>query len=196
MAIIHGKVIGGEGFIPGVSVEIKNEQFETLYKTISDEAGDFSLSVPDGIYPFLTAVRDYGDRYLEYWAQNVPAQRELTLDVHIDTVGVYGLHAFHVKGAANALTVYFRPMSLQKFKSGAHDIAPELGKRNITVLVDGQQSEIYCLNRVQEYAGEDAGLLTAYLLQASVTLNADEWKRVDVTVRDSEEQFGCATLFR
>lgn len=196
MAIIHGTVIGGEGILPGVSVEIKNEQFETLYETVSDEAGTFSLSVPDGIYPFLTAVRDYGDRYLEYWAQNVPAQRELTLDVRIDTVEVYGLHAFHVKGAANALTVYFRPMSLQKFKSGAHEIAPDLDKCNITVLVDGQQSEIYSLNRVQEYAGEDVGLLTAYLLQVSVPLNADEWKRVDVTVRDNEEQFGCATLFR
>ena len=196
MAIIHGTVTGGDGILPGVSVEIKNEQFETLYETVSDETGTFSLSVPDGIYHFLTAVREYGDRYLEYWAQNIPAQRELTLNVRIDTIEVYGLHAFHVKGAANALTVYFRPMSLQKFKSGAHDIAPELGKCNITVLVDGQQSEVYSLNRVQEYAGEDVGLLTAYLLQVSVPLNADEWKRVDVTVRDNEEQFGCATLFR
>ena len=196
MAIIHGTTIGGEGILSGVSVEVKNEQFETIYETVSDEAGFFSLSVPDGIYPFLTAVREYGDRYLEYWAQNVPAQRELTLDVRIDTVEVYGLHAFHVKGAANALTVYFRPMSLYKFKSGAHDIAPELDKRGITILVDGQQSEIYSLTRVQEYAGEDVGLLTAYLLQASVPQDADEWKRVDVTVRDSDGRFGCATLFR
>ncbi len=196
MAIIHGTAIGGEGVLSDVSVELKNERFETIYETVSDEAGRFSLSVPDGTYPFLTAVREYGDRYLEYWAQNVPAQGELTLDVCIDTLEVYGLHAFHVKGAANALTVYFRPMSLQKFRSGAHDIAPKLDKRSITVLVDGQQSEVYSLNRVQEYAGEDAGLLTAYLLQASVPRDADEWTRVDITVRDSDGRFGCAALFR
>ena len=196
MAILHGTAIGREGVLPGVCVEIKNEQFETLYEAVSDEAGLFSLFVPDGVYPFLTAVREYGDRCLEYWAQDVPARGELTLDIHIDTVEVYGLHAFHVKGAANALTVYFRPMSLQKFKSGAHDIAPELDKHNITVLIDGQQSKIYTLNRVQEYVGEDVGLLTAYLLQTSVPQDADEWKRVDVTVRDNDGRFGCATLFR
>ena len=196
MAILHGTAMGGDGILPGVRVEIKNDRFETLYETVSDEAGHFSLSVPDGAYPFLTAVREYGDRYLEYWAQNIPARGEWTLDVRIDTLEVYGLHVFHVKGAANALTVYFRPMSLQKYRSGAHDIAPELDKHSITVLVDGRQSEVYALNRVQEYAGEDAGFLTAYLLQASVPRDADEWKRVDVTVRDSDGRFGCAALFR
>ncbi len=196
MAILRGTTIGRERILPGVCVEIKNEQFETLFETVSDEAGHFSLSVPDGVYPFLTAVREYGDRYLEYWAQDVPARGELTLDIRIDAVEVYGLHAFHVKGAANALTVYFRPMSLRKFKARAHDIAPELDKRDVTVLVDGQQSEIYTLNRVQEYAGEDTGLLTAYLLQASVPQDADKWKQVDVTVRDSDGRFGCATLFQ
>ncbi len=196
MAIIHGTAMGGKGALSGVSVEIKNERFETIYAAISDEAGYFSLSVPDGIYPFLTAVREYGDHYLEYWAQNIPVQGELTLNVCIDTVEVYGLHAFHVKGAANALTVYFRPMSLEKFKSGAHDIAPELDKRGITVLVDGQQSVIYALNRVQEYSGEEVGLLTAYLLQVSVPEDADDWKRVDIMVNDGDGRFGCATLFR
>ena len=196
MAIIRGTAMGGEGALSGVSVEIKNERFETLYGTVSGEDGLFSLFVPDGTYPFLTAVREYGSRYLEYWAQNVPARGELTLDVRIDTLEVYGLHAFHIKGAANALTVYFRPMSLHLFRSGARDIAPELEKRHITVLVDGQQSEIYCLNRVREYAGGDDGLMTAYLLQVSVPQSADEWRRVDVTVRDGDGHFGGAALFR
>ena len=58
MAIIHGTTIGGEGILSGVSVEVKSEQFETIYETVSDETGFFSLSVPDGVYPFLTAVRE------------------------------------------------------------------------------------------------------------------------------------------
>ena len=116
--------------------------------------------------------------------------------MRIDAIEVYGLHAFHVKGAANALTVYFRPMSLQRFQAGEPDLAPELDKCDITVLVDGQQSEIYSLNRVQEYAGEEDGLLMAYLLQASVPESANDWERVDVSVRDGDGRFGCATLFR
>ncbi len=196
MAIIRGTAMGTDGVLSGVSVELKNERFETVYQALSDEAGSFRLSVPDGTYPFLTAVREYGDRYLEYWAQNVPARGELTLDARIDTLEVYGLHAFHVKGAANALTIYFRPMSLQKFKFGEPDIAPALGEGDVTVMVDGQRSEVYLLNRVREYAGEDVGFLTAYLLQVSVPRDANEWKRVDVTVYDGDGHFGCATLFR
>lgn len=196
MAIIYGTATGRDGVLSGVSVELKNKRFETVYQTFSDETGFFSLSVPDGTYPFLTAVREYGNRYLEYWAQNVPAQGELMLNVRIDMLEVYGLHAFHVKGAANTLMIFFRPMSLEKFKSGDSDIAPDLSENDVTVTVDGLQSNVYSLSRVREYAGEDVGFLTAYLLQASVPRDADEWKRVDITVHNGDGQFGCAALFR
>ena len=130
MASIRGTTAGREGVLASVSVEIKNENFETMYQTLSDESGNFELCVPDGVYPFLTAVRNYGDQYLEYWAQNIPAQQEPELHIRIDTLEVYGLHAFIVKGAANALSIYFRPMSLEKYKAGEVDIAPVLkGKR-------------------------------------------------------------------
>ena len=61
MANIKGTTVGREGALASVSIEIKNENFETIYQTFSDGSGKFELCVPDGVYPFLTAVRDYGD---------------------------------------------------------------------------------------------------------------------------------------
>lgn len=196
MATIKGTTMGREGALASVSIEIKTENFETIYQTFSDKNGKFELYVPDRVYPFLTAVRDYGDQYLEYWAQNVLAQQELELHIHIDTLEVYGLHAFTVKGAANALSIYFRPMSLEKFKACEADIAPVLKENNITVAVNGQKSKIYVVNPVQEYIGEERKYLTAYLIQSSIPEGIQEWERIDITICDSEKHIGCATLFR
>ena len=196
MANIKGTTAGREGALASVSIEIKNENFETIYRTLSDESGKFELCVPDGSYPFLTAVRDYGDQYLEYWAQNVPARQELELHIQIDTLEVYGLHAFIVKGAANALSIYFRPMSLEKFKAGEADIAPVLTESDITVTVNGQKSKIYVVNPVREYIGEERRYLTACLIQSSIPEGIQEWERIDITICDSEKHIGCATLFR
>ena len=196
MGNIRGTTAGREGALALVSIEIKNEKFETMYQTLSDKSGKFELCVPDGSYPFLTAVCDYGGQYLEYWAQNVPAQRELELHIRIDTLEVYGLHAFTVKGAANALSIYFRPMSLEKFKIGEADIAPVLKENNITVAVNGRESKVHVVNPVREYIGEERGYLTAYLIQSSIPEGIQDWERVDITICDSEKHIGCATLFR
>ncbi|MDE7220974.1 MAG: hypothetical protein K2O45_15380 [Oscillospiraceae bacterium] len=195
MANIKGTVAGREGVLASVLIEIKNEHFETMYQTLSDESGKFELSAPDGSYPFLTAVRDYGGQYLEYWAQNVPAQQEVELHIRIDTLEVYGLHAFIVKGAANALSIYFRPMSLEKFKAGEADIAPVLKENDITVFVNGQESKVYVANLVREYIGKEDEYLSAYLIQSSIPEGVKEWERIDITICDSENHFGCATLF-
>ena len=196
MAIIKGTTVGIEGTIASVSIEIKNEDFKTIYQTLSDESGKFGLCVPDGVYPFLTAVRDYGDQYLEYWAQNIPAQQELELHIQIDTLEVYGLHAFTVKGAANALSIYFRPMSLEKFKAGEVDIAPVLAESDITVAVNGRESKVHVVNPVREYIGEERKYLSAYLIQSSIPEGIKDWERIDITICDSEKHIGCATLFR
>lgn len=195
MAVIKGTTAGREGALASVLIEIKNENFETIYQTRSGENGEFELFVPDGSYPFLTAVRGYGEQYLEYWAQNIPAQQEQELHIRIDTLEVYGLHAFIVKGAAHALSIYFRPMSLEKFKAGEADIAPVLTENNISVAVNGRESRVYVVNPVREYTGEEGRYLSACLIQASIPEGVQKWERVDITICDSEQHFGCATLF-
>ncbi len=196
MANIKGITVGRDGVLASVSIEIKNEKFETMYQAFSDESGKFELCVPDGTYPFLTAVRSYGDQYLEYWAQNVPAQQEQELHIRIDTLEVYGLHAFTVKGAANALSIYFRPMSLERFKAGEADIAPILTENDIAVTVNGRESKVYVVNMVREYIGEEGGYLSACLIQASIPDGVEEWERIDIAISDPEKHIGCATLFR
>ena len=52
MGNIRGTTAGREGALALVSIEIKNEKFETMYQTLSDESGRFELCVPDGLYPF------------------------------------------------------------------------------------------------------------------------------------------------
>ena len=195
MAVIMGvtKVKDGN-ILAGVSVELKNDQFQTIYETVSNQNGNFELKVPDGVYPYLIAVRDYADKYLEYWAHNVPAYGELNLDIQIDTLEVHGINAFVVKGGARAVSVYFRPMSLEKFKAKETDIAPDFENDGICATVNGKQAEVFVVNRVQEYIGQ--GFLTAYLIQISIPDDVQEWGRVDITIRDLEGSIGCATLFR
>lgn len=196
MAIVKGITRGKDNSIlDGVSVELKNDQFQTIYKTISDQNGCFELTVPDGVYPYLIAVRDYADKYLEYWANNIPAYEELDLNISIDTLEVYGINAFVVKGGgARALSVYFRPMSLQKFKAKENDIAPVFGIDGICAAVNGHKSEVLVVNQVKEYT--EQGFLTAYLIQVLLPDGVNEWERVDITICDNENNIGCATLFR
>ena len=113
-----------------------------------------------------------------------------------NTLEVYGLHAFIVKGAANTLSIYFRPMSLEKYKAGEVDIAPVLKRNNIAVAVNGQESTVYVVNLVREYVVEERKHLSAYLIQSSIPEGIKEWERIDITICDSEKHIGCATLFR
>ena len=87
--------------IANAAVELKDEHFETVYQAFSDDAGHYQLDVPPGHYPFLTAVKDYAVHYLEYWCQDIPLTKPLSLDVSFDRLEVYGLHVFSVKGAGN-----------------------------------------------------------------------------------------------
>lgn len=179
-----------------VSVELKNENFQTEYSAISDEQGRFAMTVPDMVYPYLTAVRDYASDYLEYWCHNVPAYDCLDLDIEIDKLEIYGINAFEVKGAGNALSIYFRPMSLCKFQAQEKEIAPDFDTDGITVMINGQQTEVAVVNRVQEYIGTEEGYMTAYLIQAKLPERVKNWNRVDLKLKDCEGHTGAATLFR
>ncbi len=40
-------------------IEVKGEDFITLFSAESNESGYYKLDMPAGKYPFLTAVKDY-----------------------------------------------------------------------------------------------------------------------------------------
>ena len=177
--------------VAGVLVEIKNQQFQTLHSAVSNEHGYYEIEADAAKYPFVTAVKDYAVNKLEYWCQNLDLACDLRLDMPFDTLEIYGLHLFAVKGGMNALMVYFRPMCLKKFLAGESDIAPDI--KDIRVKLDGEDVPILVVNPVRESIGDNC--LTAYLVQVENRNENNRWKRLDVEIWDNEEHFGAATVF-
>lgn len=177
--------------IAGAAVEIKDAQFQTIYRAQSDIQGYYFIELLAGKYPFLTAVRDYGKDYLEYWCQNIDLTQDRSLDIRFDSLEIYGLHAFEVKGAYPSLMVYFRPMSLEKYKNGETDICPEVN--SIRAFIDGKEVSVLAKNKVWEYIGE--GSLGAFLIQVALPSDVRTWERLDVEIRDNSNAFGTATIF-
>ena len=171
-------------------VELKDNNFETLYAVCTDTEGYYKFDIPSGFYPFFFAVKGYKETGLEYWCQDIVLNADLQLDAKIDTLEIYGLHAFSVKGAGNGLLIYFRPMSLDKYLRGCENIAPD--EINIRVLVDGEESTIINSNKVSEYAGTHK--MTAYLIQAD-TDKAGNWHKLDVEIWDENRNYGSASVF-
>lgn len=177
--------------IANAMVEIKGEDFITIHSTESDENGYYKFDIPEGNYPFLIAVKDYAVKCLEYWCQNIELKQDMQLDVSFDTLEVYGLHAFRVKGGRNSLMIYFRPMSLVKFQQGETDIAPELAA--IKVVIDGKEIPILLQNKVKECGGEMN--MTAYLIQVDTQEVEKDWTKLEIEIRDKEDNYGAAALF-
>ena len=189
---LTGCVTGKNGApIPNASVELKDKNFETLYQTLSDERGRYQLDVPPGCYPFLTAVKEYAVQYLEYWCQDIPLTKPLSLDVSFDRLEVYGLHAFAVKGAGNGWMAYCRPMSLDKFQQGKQDLAP--GGLSFTALLDGSPAPILQVSPVKEVAGEQE--MTAYLIQIQAPSAGMVSNKCELQIQDQDGNYGAAAIF-
>ena len=177
--------------IANALVEVKGENFVTLFSTESNENGHYVLDIPVGKYPFLTAVKDYGVNCLEYWCQNISLQADMFLDLSFDKLEIYGLHVFSVKGAGNSLMAYFRPMSLPKFQQGMKDIAPE--GMVIKVSIDNQEMRVINTNLVKEFAGDCE--LSAYLIQVETRKSDILWHKFDIQITDTNNHYGAATIY-
>lgn len=175
----------------GALIEVKGEDFITLYRAESNESGYYQLDIPSGRYPFLTAVKDYGVHDLEYWCQNISLQSDMSLDVSFGKLEIYGLHVFSVKGAGNGLMAYFRPMSLVKFQQGERDIAPE--NMTLKAFVDGFETPVLTTNLVKEIA-EDREM-SAYLIQVDTSGIDGKWHKFDLQIKDKDCGYGAATIF-
>lgn len=190
--LLYGNVKDKNGHaVSGANVEVKDEGFQTIYQTLSDAQGAYSIDLPSGKYPFVTAVQDYGVKNLEYWCQNINLAQDLQLDIRFDTLEIYGLHVFSVKGAYPSLMVYFRPMSLEKYKKGDMDICPTI--KSVHVFVNSVEVSILEQSKVLEYIGDRA--LSAFLLQVEMPKNINRWNRVDIEIRDNDDAYGMASIF-
>lgn len=126
MIKISGKVTDYNGIpIDSCTVLIYNPDFTEAYETVSNAQGYYSLdSIPKGRYAAIAAMRtnEYPrllqvapkDMKLEFWAWNVIADRDITLNIRYDKLELYGTTAFLEYGGRQELLIYTRPMSVTK----------------------------------------------------------------------------------
>lgn len=196
MGIVTGVITNKKGQVmEGVTVALKDEEFVDVVSTKTNERGEYILDVEKGYYPYICAVKDYAKNYLEFWGQNINVTDNLVVNASIDKLEIYGLHCFTVKGGYPALTVYFRPMSLDKFLKGEEDISPNITDESISVSINYEDLKILSMNKVQEYGGERD--LTAYLIQVSLPkkLKDKDKNLLDIKILDVDELFGQASIF-
>lgn len=209
---IYGKLVDfNNNLLPGADIKLLSDKFEILYSASTDENGKYEMKIKKGIYYAFYACKDYKINYLEYWAWNVPIFDDTELDARIDGLEVYALNAFQVQGAYPAISLYFRPMSLERGKElerlGAwdsqtkiqkkyleiFDSCPKLSKEDIEVQVDGEKAELLQVNRVLEYSGkfdDRDQYMYAYLIQVGFPDNYRnkryEYKKIHITLIDRE----------
>lgn len=196
--------------ISNAIIEIKDEKFQTVYQTMSDNSGYYEITCENKIYPFLIGVKNYATESLEYWCHNLDLTTDLTMDFQFDKLEIYGTNVFQVKGGYPSLMIYFRPMSLEKYKLGLKDITPDI--KNIIVKIDNNDTKILMINQTKEYCGrdnqdlklhkdsDDGNIITmnSYLIQVELLNNKNninKWKSITIQIEDYNNNYGWAKVF-
>ncbi len=194
--------------LTSADVMILSREFEPIYKTVTNEKGQYEMNVKPGIYASFYACKDYAVNNLEYWAWNVPIFKEMQLNAEIDGLEVYAINGFQVQGASpNRVMLYFRPMSLKKGKSlmesgkldtvDIFNMAPKLTNDDIDMVINDEKVEVFQINRVLEDV-ENNQKQTAYLIHVQLpeNLNIYEYNKITITLYDNEtNERGQGSLF-
>lgn len=187
--IISGKVTDFDGLpVDSSIVEIKNPDFTTAYETYTDQSGNYSLKVEKGKYMAMYAMRpkEYPranavpkeDMKLEFWAWNIVADKDLTINPRYHKLEIYGTNVFKVRGGPRTLFVYFRPMSVTKLVSYSEDILLNKSRAqkisDISVQPENLEVKIYAddhllkinsIQPIEEYPGEGNIPMLGYIAQ-------------------------------
>lgn len=203
---IYGQITDFNGVpLPEAEVRLISDKFEDIHVTNTDCDGKYEINVEKGLYYTFYACKDYKVNYLEYWAWNVPIFDNMEMNARIDGLEIYSLEAFPVKRGFPQLMLYFRPMSLKRAKEleakglvnfkektiddsvKIIDISPELTKDDIKVFVNDEKVEVFEVNRVKEYGGENQSMYS-YLVHISLNKDIDkyEYNKVHITLTDSK----------
>ena len=191
---ISGKVTDFTGqSIDGALIMVKGDNFSTFVDTTySDAKGDYSIIVNKGKYSGIAAVRmeDYNKTKLEFWAYEISAYENLNINIRYDRLEVYGVNIFSVQGGYPGYTIYFRPMSLTRFKtadlnSDTIDIAPPTDMIDIKIVVNEKRVRVNSIQRVVEYAGKQK--MYAYLIQTELSEPSEtKYNKFQIIVEDKE----------
>jgi len=187
---ISGQVTDFDGNpIDSCGIGLFHRDFSTAYETYSDKTGHYTLTgVEKGQYMALFALRmkDYvysnavpeKDMRLEFWAWNIIADKDLTINPRYHRLELYGFQVFEVMGGPPYLWAYVRPMSLGKVLSYGKDVYLDKQKAerisDITIQLEDIDFKIYAndelltihsVQSVDEYCGENNKPERGFFLQ-------------------------------
>ena len=187
---ISGQVTDFDGNpIDSCEVDLMHRDFSVVDTVLTDKTGHYTLTgVEKGQYMALAALRmkDYvysnavpeEDMRLEFWAWNVIADKDLTINPRYHRLELYGFQVFKVMGGPPYLWAYVRPMSLGKDLSYGKDIYLDKQKAekisDINVLPEDIDFKIYAgdepltihsVQSVEEYCGDDSKPMRGFFLQ-------------------------------
>lgn len=148
----------------------------------SDSSGYYEIELPERTYNTVGVDDEsYAQTTLEAWGWNIIVDSDQRLDFKVGTGEVYNLNAWVNNGGPPCYFITFRPMALiprELWKTRENDIelngkewkvldlAPELTIEDIKVSVNGNEVEIYSLQKYFETSGK-ASSMPAYLVQVS-----------------------------
>lgn len=185
---ISGRVTDFEGNpIDSCEVMVLYTDFSKAYSAYSDKDGYYTISnVLQGKYMAIYAIRpgEYPrqlkvaekDMRLEYWAWNVIADKDLTINPRYHRLELYGTTVFKENGGYPAIMLYTRPMSLGRMLSYGEklykdknkaekeqvDISAEPDEIEFKVYADDVPVAVRSVQPVEEYVGGRRQI--AYLL--------------------------------
>ncbi|MCL2682845.1 MAG: carboxypeptidase-like regulatory domain-containing protein [Bacteroidales bacterium] len=193
---ISGQVTDFNGNpIDNSAIILMHKNFNPAHITFSDETGHYTMEgVEKGQYIGLFAMRlnEYpralemfgietvpeDDMRLEFWAWNVIADKDLTINPRYHRLELYGFQVFEILGGSPYLMAYVRPMSLGKIllhekdvysnKEEAEnviDVSVELKDIEFKIYVGNEPLTIHSVQPLVEYHGEKEQPMTAFFLQ-------------------------------
>jgi hypothetical protein len=155
-------------------IMIYPDAFQDACGVWSDSDGYYEIYLPERTYNcFYVNDGNYKLSTLEAWAWHMIMDQDQELDFKIGTGEVYNLNAWSNNGGFGSIFISFRPMVLSKDTSYIQeinnkefkflDISPDLDIKDITVAINGKQTEIYSMQKYFE-TGKDRAM-PAYLIQ-------------------------------
>lgn len=173
--------------IDSCRIDVLYTNWTTAYSAWSDKDGNYSIpNVEKGKYMAIYALRpkEYPrqlkvaeeDMRLEYWAWNVIADKDLTINPRYHRLELYGTTVFKENGGYPMMMIYTRPMSLGKTLSHGvdtykdksvlereqSDISAEPDEIEFKVYADDVPVTVRSVQPVEEYMG--GGRMMAYLI--------------------------------
>ncbi len=190
---LSGRATDFEGHpIDSCIIELKHSDFSPAYTTYTDKNGYYRLEhVEKGNYMALYAIRpkEYPredavpdeDKRLEFWAWNVIADRDLTINPRYHRLELYGTNVFRIEGGYPGLMIYVRPMSVSKILSYSKEIVLNKSKAEkmadisvkpehfeVKVFADEEPLKVNSVQPLEEFEGEGNVTIMGYLIQVDV----------------------------